>query len=146
MFKQTSNFIKPGLMVGLVMLVVMLLVSYGFSFIFPQILQEYSTQMYRSYEEPIMMLFFLYPFILGIIISWIWMKTSIIMKGDDLTKAVNFTLVYILVAQIPGMFVTYTTMNVSLLMIMSWMLGNTLQVLFATIILSKMTKKKVSIF
>jgi len=146
MFKQSSNFVKPGLIAGLVMLVVMLLVSYGFSFIFPQLLQEYSTQMYRSYEEPIMMLFFLYPFLLGLIISWVWGKTSIIMKGDNLTKAVNFTFVYVLLAQVPGMFITYTSMNVSLLMIMSWIFSNTLQVFLGTYVISMMNKKKVSIF
>ena len=146
MFKQTSNFIKPGLVAGLVMLIIMFLVSYGFVMIFPQIELEYSTQMYRSYDEPIMLLFYLMPFILGLIVSWVWTLTYIIMKGDELTKVVNFTLAFFVITQIPGMYATYTSMNVSLLMISSWMLANLLQVFFGTYVVSKMSKKKVSIF
>lgn len=146
MFNNNYNFIKPGLAAGLVMLVAMIIVSYGFSMVFPQIQQEYSTQMYRSAEDPLMLVFLLYPFVLGLIMSWIWDKTSLIMKGDNLTKVVNFTLAYFVITQIPGMFVTYTSMNVTLLMIMSWMFSNVIQVLFGSYLISKMNKKKVSIF
>lgn len=146
MFDTKFNFVKPGLMAGLVMLLVSLVASVALHAIFPQIAQEYGTQMFRSWTDPLMLIFFLHPFILGLIISWIWDKTSLVMKGDDLTKAVNFTFAYMLVAQVPGMFITFTSMNVSLLMIMGWVLTGLLQVLFGSILISKMNKKKVSIF
>ena len=146
MFNTKFNFVKPGLMTGLAMLIISLIFSMALQIIFPQIAQEYATQMYRSYSDPLMLLFYLGPFILGLIIAWVWELTSLIMKGDDLTKAVNFSLVYLVLTQIPGMFMTYTSMNVSLLLIMSWILTNFVQVLCGSIIISKMNKKKASIF
>lgn len=146
MFNTKFNFIKPGLVAGLVMLLVMLLVTFGFHMIFPQINLEYSTQMYKPSNDPLMLLFFLHPFILGLIISWVWNLTSIIMKGDELTKVINFTLTFFMITQIPGMFLTFTSMNVSLLMISSWMFSNLAQLFAGSFIISKMNKKKVSIF
>ena len=146
MFNTKFNFIKSGLVAGLVMLLVSLIVTMAINMVFPQIAQEYATQMYRAWTDPLMLIFFLHPFILGLVISWIWEKTSLIMKGDDLTKAVNFTFAYMVVAQIPGMFITFTSMNVSLLMIMGWIMTNLIQVLFGSIIISKMNRKKASIF
>lgn len=146
MFNNSYNFIRPGIVAGLVMLVVMLMVNFGFPMIFPQITLEYSTQMYKSWNDPLMLLFFLHPFILGLILSWVWNLTSIIMKGDELTKVINFALAFFIVTQIPGMFITFTSMNVSLLMISSWMLSNLAQVFAGSFVISKMNKKKVSIF
>jgi hypothetical protein len=146
MFKQTSNFVKPGLFAGIIMLLVMLIVMNGLVIIFPQIEQEYSTHVYRNCDDILFLLLFLHPFLLGLIISWTWNLTSIIMKGDELTKVVNFTFAYIMIAQIPGLFLMYSFMNVSLLMIMSWLMNGLLQVLCGSFVISKMTRKKVSIF
>ncbi len=146
MFNNRYNFVKPGLIAGLVMLIALVILTFIYPFIFPQIALEYSTQMYKSWNDPLMLIFFLHPLILGLIISWTWNLTSIIMKGDELTKAVKFSLTFFIITQIPGMFITYTSMSVSLLMISTWMLTNLIQIFVGTLIISKMNKKKVSIF
>jgi len=146
MFDTKFNFVKSGLIAGLIMLIISFVMTIILNLIFPQITLEYSTQMYRSWNDPLMLLFYLHPFILGLILSWVWQLTSLIMKGDDITKAVKFTFAYIIIAQIPGMYITFASMNVSLLMIMGWILTNLIQILCGSIIISKMNKKKVSIF
>lgn len=146
MFHNKYSFIKHGLIAGIAMLLVMVIVSYGFMFLFPQVSEEYSTELFREWSEPLSYLFYLHPIILGLIMSWVWGLVSITMKGNEITKAVNFTLVFFLIAQIPGMFISYTTMNISLLMLMSWMLPNFTQIFAGSLILSHMNKKKVSIF
>ena len=93
MFDTKFNFVKSGLIAGLIMLIISFVMTIILDLIFPQITLEYSTQMYRSWNDPLMLLFYLHPFILGLILSWVWQLTSLIMKGDDITKAVKFTFI-----------------------------------------------------
>jgi membrane protease YdiL (CAAX protease family) len=119
-----KNIIGLGLLAGVFMLIATTLLSMGLHSIFPSLQVEMANQhVYRPMNSPLMTIFYLYPFILGIALAWVWERVKKEFKGKLFKRAVCFGLAYLLVVGLPGMFITYTSMQVSLLMISSWLLG-----------------------
>jgi Na+/proline symporter len=86
-----------------------------------------------------MLLFFVYPFLLGVILAWFWKKTKNNF-GENTRGGLEFGFTYWIISSIPGMFATYTSMPYSLAIVSSWLVGGLVQALLAGIILSKMIK------
>jgi len=137
MFKK---IILPGLAIGLVNFLASMLVSQIFGIVFPSVAAEYlNPNLFRSNTDPLMLLFFVHPFLLAVILSWLWQKTKNIF-GVDLIGGLKFGFSYWIIATIPGMFATYTSMPYSGLMVLSWLVGGLVQAVIAGIILSKLNK------
>lgn len=137
MFKK---IILPGLVIGLVNFIASMLVSKIFGVIFPAINAEYqNVNLFRPWSDPLMLLFFVYPFLLGIILAWFWNKTKNVF-GENIKGGVKFGFTYWIIAAIPGMFATYTSMPYSSIMVISWLAGGLVQAIIAGIILAKMVK------
>jgi hypothetical protein len=135
-----KKIILPGLAVGLVNFLASMVVSKLFGVIFPSVSAEYQDpNLFRPWTDPLMLLFFVYPFLLGVILAWFWNKTKSIF-GDDVKGGLRFGLTYWIISTIPGMFVTYTSMPYSLLMIISWLVSGLVTALLAGLILSKLNK------
>lgn len=135
-----KKIILPGLLVGLVNFIASMLVSKIFGVVFPALNAEYqNTNLFRPWTDPLMLLFFVYPFLLGIILAWFWEKTKTIF-GSDLKGGLKFGLAYWVVASVPGMFVTYTSMPYSLTMVISWLAAGLVEGLLAGIIFAKLNK------
>jgi hypothetical protein len=85
-----------------------------------------------------MMMFFLYPFILGIALAYFWQIFGNQIKGSTaVEKGLNFTKVYFFIATVPGMFVSYTSFKVSALMVGSWTVSGLIEAFVAGWILAK---------
>jgi hypothetical protein len=112
-----KKIIWPGLLLGVIMLIVSMIVSYLFMLI-PSVSADYNTSFMRNWQDPIMMLFFLYPFILGIVFAWLWAKTKSSFKGKN--RACYFGWLLFFLTTVPGMWITYTSFNLSFLTILSW--------------------------
>jgi hypothetical protein len=135
-----KKIILPGVIAGIAILVLGMLVSYLFMLI-PSVSADYAnTAIMRQWQDPLMMLFFLYPFILGIILAFIWDKSKTLFKGTLWKRGCNFGLAIFLIATIPGMFITYTSMPYSLMTVISWTVGGLLNALVAGWIFAKMNK------
>jgi len=127
-----KKLIVPGFISGVAMLVVGMILNRLYPLVFPALTQEYENPaMFRPWSDPLMMLFFLYPFILGFVVAFLWTK-KIAEK-----KPLKFALVYWLIASVPGMFVTYTSFTVSLAMVVSWTLSGFIQAFIAGFIFSR---------
>lgn len=138
-----KKIILSGLLIGLINFIASMLVSKIFGIVFPVLDAEYQNpNLFRLWTDPLMLLFFVYPFLLGIILAWLWEKTKNI-YGVDLKGGLNFGLTYWVVATIPGMFATYSSMPYSGLMVISWLVGGLVQALLAGIILSKLSNRPV---
>jgi hypothetical protein len=88
-----------------------------------------------------MSLYFLYPFILGVILAFIWDKTKDLIKDKKIVKrALKFAFYYWLVSSIPGMFITYSSFVVSLPMVISWSVSGFIQAFVAAIVLAKFNR------
>jgi hypothetical protein len=128
-----KKIILPGLAAGVVILIASLVLMQAWEAIIPGLAAEYQTPLFRPWTDPLMMLFFLYPFILGIAFAWLWAKTK-----KSFKTPYDAALAYWLVATIPGMFATYTSMPYSLSMVATWAIGGLAYVLLAAFVLDKM--------
>lgn len=125
---------------GLVNFLASMLVSKVFGVIFPSINAQYqNTNLFRPWTDPLMLLFFVYPFLTGIILAWFWNKTKNVF-GENIKGGINFGITYWVIASIPGMFITYSSMPYSLLIVISWLVGGLVEALLAGVILSKLNK------
>lgn len=92
----------------------MLIVSFVFNFlmniVFPSLQAEYETSvLFRPWSDPIMMLFFIYPFILAFALAWFWSKSKKIFKGNVYERGMKFGFSIWVISGFPGMLITYST-------------------------------------
>lgn len=80
-----------------------------------------------------MLMYFGHPFILGLALSYLWEKIKV---KDPL----EFAKLYFLVATIPGMFISLSSFQVSLLMVVTWTISGFVQVLVAGYLFTRMKK------
>ncbi|MBM3247006.1 hypothetical protein FJZ17_00470 [Candidatus Pacearchaeota archaeon] len=114
-----KKVIGPGLLLGLIMLIFSMIVNYLFMLI-PSVNADYTTEFMRSWQDPIMMAFFVYPFILGLVFAWLWAKTKTSFKGKGIMRGCYFGWLLFFLTTVPGMFATYTSFNLSFLTILGW--------------------------
>ncbi|MDD4901920.1 MAG: hypothetical protein PHE24_02180 [Patescibacteria group bacterium] len=134
-----------GLLAGLAMLVVGLAISRLFTMIYPAINAEYANPaIFRPWSDPLMSLYFLYPFVLGIILAFFWDMVKDKIKGAQVwIRGINFGLGYFVLAGIPGMLISYSTFKVSLMMIASWLISGLINAIIAGWIFAKWLKPEV---
>lgn len=135
-----KKIIGSGILAGLVIFLASQVVSRIFGVVFPSINAEYQNpNLFRPFKDPLMLLFFVHPFLLGIILAWFWEKTKTIF-GENINGGLKFGIAYWIVATIPGMFITYTSMPYSLPIIVSWLAAGLIEGILAGIIFSKLLK------
>jgi hypothetical protein len=130
-----------GLLAGLAMLIVSVALGPLFNLIFPSLAAEYSnTNLFRPWSDPIMYLMFVEPFVLGIILGWIFYITKGLFKEKIVwKKGIYFGLCYWLVT-IPGMVISYSSFPVSLLMVVTWSISILIQAIVAGLIYARFIK------
>ena len=130
-----------GLLAGLLMMIAGMLNGMMFQLLFPSIKIEYQNeQLFRPWTDPLMSLMFVQPFIVGIILAWIWSNTKALFTATVWwKKGMGFGLVYILVS-IPGMIMSYSSFPVSCLLILSWTTSIVIEALLAGLLFSRMLR------
>lgn len=130
--------LKKGLLAGFLNLIVGLIFNFGLQTLSPALTAEYQKSgLFRPWSDPLMLIFFAYPFITGIVLAYFWNLIRHQFKGDDYSKAFQFAKLYFIIATVPGMFITYTTFQVSFMMIMSWTVVGFIEVYVAGLVFSK---------
>jgi hypothetical protein len=100
--------------------------------VFPALASEYqNTAMFRPWSDPLMTVYFAYPFILGVVSAYLWERVH-------RPRPVEFAKLYFVIATIPGMFITYTSFQISLSMVLLWTVTGYIQALVAGYIFAKM--------
>ena len=136
------RIILQGLLAGVGIFVISIAVSFFSQLSMPEITSEYTNpNLFRPWTDPIMSLFYVYPFVLGVILSFVWDKTKKILKDKEYYKrGLKFGLWYWMAASITGMFVIYSSFQVSLPLVLSWSIGGLFEAIAAGIILARVNK------
>jgi len=136
-----KKVIVLGFLGGLVMLILSI-VSQITSTIFPSLASEYTNAgLFRPWSDPIMSLYFLYPFIQGLVVAFVWeMVKKLCAEGTWAQKGICFGFIFWLLTSITGMLISYSTFPVSFLMIVSWSLSSLVGLLGAGLVNAKMNK------
>jgi hypothetical protein len=123
--------LKRGLIAGVVLLVVGFGLNWLLGMFLPAVTAEYqNTGVFRPWDDPLMMAYFAYPFIFGVVSAYLWEK----LKARD---PLEFARLYFVIATIPGMFITFTSMQVSLMLILVWMVTGFIQAYVAGMVFVK---------
>jgi hypothetical protein len=135
-----KKIILPGIIIGVVNLILGMSVSYLFM-IFPSVAADYTNAgIMRPWSDPIMSLFFLCPFVSGIIFAWAWNKAKSLFQGTWAKRGVKFGFAMWLIASVPGMLISYSSFPLSILTIISWTIAGLAEGIAAGLILAKISK------
>ena len=135
-----KKIILPGILVGVVNLILGTAISYLFMLL-PQVSADYyNTSIMRPWADPIMSLFFIYPFVLGIALAWAWDKSKTLFQGTWVERGTKFGLALFVISTIPGMLVSYSSFPLSILTIISWTVSGLICAMVAGMIFAKINK------
>lgn len=131
-----------GLLAGLLIVVFNIILNFLFALIFPSFNAIYqNTAIFRPMTDPASLLFWLYPFVLGIAFAWAWNKSKNLFKAKNICrKGFNFALAYLFIAVIPAFFINVGSFNLPVLMILSWSIMNFINAWVAGALLAKLNK------
>lgn len=131
-----------GLLAGIGIFIVSIAVSFLSQLLIPNITAEYvNPNIFRPWTDPLMSLYYVYPFVLGVILSFVWDKTKKLLDDKNYyMRGLKFGFWYWVAASITGMFITYSSFQVSLPLVLSWSIGGLLEAIIAGLILARVNK------
>jgi hypothetical protein len=136
-----KKVVWPGIVSGLGMVIIGWIISSIINLIFPALVIEYQNiAIFRPWSDPLMSLYFVAPFVLGIVLAAVWNKVKMHFSGSVFKRGANFGLFYWLVS-IAGMVISYGTFQISLMMTISWTITGLFQAIIAGIIIVSMNSK-----
>jgi hypothetical protein len=122
---------------GTVMLILGAGMLYGGIYFFPRISDEYFSPVFRK-AGAADWTFFVHPFILAFALTWFWKRYKGIFKGGVLFRALEVALVYSIVALLPILWLTFSAIDVSLKMIITWFIYGFVQSFASGIVFAKL--------
>ena len=131
---------KKVLKAGLISGVILFVVSYGGLYLtikfFPNFFVEYNNPLFNS-DGSRDTLFYLHAFIISLALSWFWERFKTLFQGPAILRGIEFGSVYALVALLPVMWITFSSLDITMLMVVSWFLYGLFQAVLAGIIFAK---------
>jgi hypothetical protein len=113
------------------------LMLYGAIQFLPGLMEEYFSPVFRPAGQDDW-LFFAHPLILSIALKWFWERYKNIFTGSLLLRALEVALVYCIVALLPVFWITFSAIDISLPMIVTWMVYGLVQSFAAGMVFAKL--------
>ena len=139
-FKIILGRMKKVLISGLLAGVILFIVSYGGLFLtikfIPEIFVMYNNPLFES-DGSRDILFYMHAFIISLALSWFWERFKGLFKGPFILRGLEFGLVYALVALLPVMWITFSSLDITAFMVISWFLYGLFQAVVAGIVFAR---------
>jgi hypothetical protein len=127
---------KSGLVAGIILFIV----SYGGLYLtirfVPILFVAYNNPLFKS-DGSRDILFYLHAFIISFALSWFWERFKGLFRGPFLLRGLEFGLVYAIVALLPVMWITFSSLDITLVMVVSWFVYGLFQAVLAGIIFAR---------
>ncbi len=131
---------KKILLSAIITGLILFIVSYGGLYLtvrfFPELFVEYNNPLFNS-DGSRDILFYLHPIIISFSLSWFWDRFKKLFYGSFLLRGLEFGFVYSIVALLPVMWITFSSLDITVLMVSSWFAYGFLQALIAGLVLAK---------
>jgi hypothetical protein len=131
-----KKILKSGLIAGIILFIV----SYGGLFL----TINFAPQLFVAYNNPLFnssgtrdLLFYMHAFIISFALSWFWEMFKRLFHGHFLIRGLEFGSVYAVVALLPVMWITFSSLDITIIMVASWFLYGLFQAIVAGIIFAK---------
>lgn len=129
------------LLASVAMIIAAMAIGYLFDFLIPALSVEYNNPaLYRPWDDPLMYVFFIQPFMIVAMMIWIWKRVKSLFSGKPSKIALNITLIFLFASIIPGMIMTYSSFPVSFLAIVTWMVTSFVEYWVAIFIVVRMNE------
>lgn len=132
-----NKILVSGLITGFILFVL----SYGGLWLtvrfFPALFVEYNNPLFNS-DGNRDALFYLHVFIFSFALAWFWDRFKSLFRGPLLLRGLEFGLVYSLVALLPVMWISFSALDVTFVMVLSWFAYGFIQAAIAGIVLAKL--------
>lgn len=136
-----KKVLVPGIVAAFAMFAAGMAAGLLFNLIFPSVKIEYEkTTFFRSWDDPVMYIYFIQPFLICIALAWVWNKIRDRFSGSIAKMAFYYSFIYWIVAIIPGMIMTVSSFKISILMTFTWTISSLFQTWVASLIIIKLSK------
>jgi hypothetical protein len=122
---------------GFALLALSAAMFYGSVYLLPAVTQEYLGAVFRTAGRTDW-LYYAHPFILSIALKWFWERYKNIFTGSFILRALEVALVYGIVALLPVLWLTFSAIDVSFAMVMTWLAYGLVQSFVAGLIFAKL--------
>ncbi len=116
------------------------ILSYGGLYLavkfFPELFVEYNNPLFNS-DGSRDVLFYMHAFIFSFALSWFWDRFKALFHGTFITRGVEFGLVYSVVALLPVMWITFSALDITVSIVVSWFLYGLMQAVIAGLIFAR---------
>lgn len=106
-------------------------------YLFPTLTMEYLSPVFRSAGK-MDWLYYVHPLVISIALLWFWERYKGIFSGPCILRAFEVALVYGIVAMVPVLWLTFSAIDVSFQMILTWLLYGFIQAFAAGIVFAKL--------
>ena len=110
-------------------------------FIVPGYSSLYPAQVFRAFNDPLMQVFFLVPFIEGVIFAYFYESVNkVISCNTPFERGTTYGL-FFLIGTVSGLLMTFTSFNVSAMLVVVWVLQGLIILYFGGGILAMVYEK-----
>jgi len=122
------------LLAGILVLIISVGLLYSFIAFFPALMEEYYNPVFRSSSFSTDLLFYVHPFVVSAALYWFWEISKEIFTGSAFMRAYKVGFSYGLVAIVPVLWLTFSAINVSPLMVFTWVAYGVIQSFVACLV------------
>lgn len=131
---------KKILFSGFIAGTILFILSYGGLYLavrlFPYLFVSYNNPLFNS-DGSRDLLFYLHAFIISLALSWFWDRFKGLFYGSFIFRGLEFGFVYATVALLPVMWITFSAMDITLFMVISWFAYGLVQAIIAGLIFAR---------
>lgn len=139
-FSKSIFTMKKIFLSGLIAGVILFVISYGGLYLsikfFPDLFVMYNNPLFNS-DGSRDLLFYLHAFIISFALSWFWDRFKSLFNGSFILRGIEFGSVYALVALLPVMWITFSSLDITLVMVGSWFIYGFIQAIISGILFAK---------
>ncbi len=133
-----NKLLVKGFVAGAVLLVFSYLSLYLLVALFPGLAEQYYDPIFNL-EGNNTVLYFAHPFILSFALAWFWRRFKGLFHGPFWWRGIEVGLVYALIATLPSMWIIFSSLAISLTMVLSWFFYGLFQAIVVGIIFAKIS-------
>lgn len=132
---------KKILISGLIAGCILFILSYGSLFLavkfLPALFIQYNNPLFNS-DGSRDGLFYMHAFIFSFALSWFWDRFKGLLKGPFILRGLEFGLMYSIIALLPVMWISFSSLDITVTMVLSWFVYGLLQAIIAGLVFARL--------
>ena len=133
-----KKFLIKGLLAGTVLLAFSYVALNLIVAFFPNLAEQYYDPVF-SFEGEKAILYFIHPYLLSFALAWFWRRFKGLFHGSFWWRGIEMGLVYGLIATLPSMWITFSSLAISFGLVFTWLLYGVFQAIVVGIIFAKVS-------